>query len=439
MKFKQFISSKGPILALVVGLLYGIIVFFIYYSGYSAVPNHVDELPVTMVNQDQKSDQLTKQIKKALPYKHIKSTTNLSSAKKALDARDTFLVINIPKNFANDIAANKQPNLNFYINESNQTSVVSAMKSTATTIGNTVQQQIGVQKGTLLIAKPQLESLQQQLKQDQTTAKAKIDQQKQVISAAPAEQQAALTQKLEEQTKQAQVKAQQTATDKKDKIISNAQSQAQPLINNININIERQNKVDTGLNNSLAPFFASLSIYLGSLIGALILYNTYAKFAPQIGRFKAFANLEMTMLLEAIIIAGVVSWAISAMIGTGNFGELWLSHLLTIFAAYNFNSIMLLILGQIGTALNIFLTMLQVVAGAGMVPVATMNTFFKAIHSFSPMYYGILNDFNAMYGGTMPTSLWYSFIALIFGNIIVNLIIVTIKKQQTMLNFDRLG
>lgn len=439
MKFKQFISSKGPILALVVGLLYGIIVFFIYYSGYSAVPNNVDELPVTMVNQDQKSNTLTKQIKKALPYKHIKSTTNLSNAKKALNNRDTFLIINIPKNFANDISANKQPNLNFYINESNQTSVVSAMKSTATTIGNTVQQQIGVQKGTLLIAKPQLESLQQQLKQDQATAKAKINQQKQVISTAPAEQQAALTQKLEEQTNQAQVKAQQTATEKKDKIISNAQSQAQPLINNININIERQNKVDTGLNNSLAPFFASLSIYLGSLIGALILYNTYAKFAPQIGRFKAFANLELTMFLEAIIIAGVVSWAISAMIGTGNFGELWLSHLLTIFAAYNFNSIMLLILGQVGTALNIFLTMLQVVAGAGMVPVATMNTFFKSIHSFTPMYYGITNDFNAMYGGTTTSSLWYSFIALIVGIIVINLIIVTFKKQQTMLRFDKLG
>lgn len=439
MKFKQFISSKGPILALVVGLLYGIIVFFIYYSGYSAVPNNVDELPVTMVNQDQKSNQLSKQIKKALPYKHIKSTTSLSSAKKALDARDTFLVINIPKNFATDISANKQPNLNFYINESNQTSVVSAMKSTATTIGNTVQQQIGVQKGTLLITKPQLESLQQQLKQDQTTAKAKIGQQQQVISAAPAEQQAALTQKLEEQTKQAQVKAQQTAIDKKDKIINEAQSQARPLINNININIERQNKVDTGLNNSLAPFFASLSIYLGSLIGALILYNTYAKFAPQIGRFKAFANLELTMLFESIIIAGVVSWAISAMIGTGNFGELWLSHLLTIFAAYNFNSIMLLILGQVGTALNILLTMLQIVAGAGMIPVVTMNAFFKAIHSFTPMYYGITNDFNAMYGGTAPTSLWHNFIALIVGIIVINLIIVTFKKQQTMLRFDKLG
>lgn len=145
------------------------------------------------------------------------------------------------------------------------------------------------------------------------------------------------------------------------------------------------------------------------------------------------------MLFESIIIAGVVSWAISAMIGTGNFGELWLSHLLTIFAAYNFNSIMLLILGQVGTALNIFLTMLQIVAGAGMIPVVTMNAFFKAIHSFTPMYYGITNDFNAMYGGTAPTSLWHNFIALIVGIIVINLIIVTFKKQQTMLRFDKLG
>lgn len=439
MKFKQFILSKGPILALLVGLLYGVIVFFIYYSGYSAVPNNVDKLPITLVNQDQKSNKLAKQIKKALPYKHVKSTPNLINAKKELDDRDTYLIINIPKNFTTDIAANKQPNLNFYINESNQTSIVSAMKSTATTIGNTVQQQISMQKGTLLIAKPQLASLQQQLQQEQVKAKETISQQKQTISTAPATQQAALTQKLEEQTNQAQVKAQQTAAKKKDKIISDAQSQAQPLINNIKINIERQNKVDTGLNNSLAPFFASLSIYLGSLIGALLLYNTYAKFAPQIGRFKAFANLEITMALEAIIIAGIVTWAISAMVGTGNFGELWLSHLLTIFAAYNFNSIMLLLLGQVGTALNIFLTMLQVVAGAGMIPVVTMNTFFKAIHSFAPMYYGITNDFNAMYGGTTPTAVWYGFISLIIGIIIINLIIVAFKKQQTMLRFDKLG
>jgi uncharacterized phage infection (PIP) family protein YhgE len=68
-----------------------------------------------------------------------------------------------------------------------------------------------------------------------------------------------------------------------------------------------------------------------------------------------------------------------------------------------------------------------------------MNTFFKAIHSFAPMYYGITNDFNAMYGGTTPTAVWYGFISLIIGIIIINLIIVAFKKQQTMLRFDKLG
>lgn len=441
MKFKQFVSSRGPILALVIALIYGIIVFAIYFSGYHAMPNNVDKLTVTIVNQDKSSQRLSKQLKKTLPYDHVKTATNLSRAKRQLDSRDTYLIINIPKKFAKSVSANKQPNLNFYVNESNQTSVVSAMKSTAASVGNSVNQKLVLQKGTLMIAKSQLKQLSKQLKQEQAAAQAEITKQKQTIAAAPVSQQDQLTAKLESQVKTKQATSKAKATAKKNQIVSQAEKQATPLADNVNIKIHRQNKVKEGLNYSLSPFIANLSIYLGAMIGALILYGTYAKFVKVIGRFKSFANLEIIMLLVSIIASSLVTWAMTSMMGLGgsHYLDLWITHSLMIFAAYNFNSILILLMGQMGTAVNVFFTMLQVVAGAGMVPVVAMNGFFKAIHGLMPMYYGVTADFNAMYGGTGTTAIWNAFIILTICTLIINLVIVYVRKHQPMLDFSKLS
>lgn len=441
MKFKQYISSKGPILALVIALVYGIVVFAIYFSGYHAMPNNVDKLTVTIVNQDKSSQQLSQQLKKALPYDHVKTTTDLSKAKKQLNRRATYLIINIPKAFSKSVSANKQPNLNFYVNESNQTSVVSAMKSTAASVGSSVNQKLVIKKGTLMIAKPQLEQLSQQLKQEQVAAQAKIAQEKQTIAAASASQQAQLTAKLASQVKASQAAGKTKATAKKNQIISQAKKQATPLANNVKVKIHRQNKVKTGLNYSLSPFIANLSIYLGAMLGTLVLYGTYAKFAKTIGRFKSFANLEMTMLLISVIASALVTWAMTAMMGLGgsHYFNLWITHSLMIFAAYNFNSMLILLMGQMGTAINVFFTMFQVVAGAGMIPVVAMNGLFKSIHGLMPMYYGVAADFNAMYGGTGTAAIWNGLIILIVTTLIINLVIVYVRKHQPMLDFSQLS
>lgn len=428
-------------MALVIALVYGIIVFAIYFSGYHSMPNNVDKLTVTIVNQDKSSHQLSKQLKRTLPYDHVKTTTDLNKAKKQLDSHDTYLIINIPKEFSKNVSANKQPNLNFYINESNQTSVVSAMKSTAASVGSSVNQKLVIQKGTLMIAKPQLQQLSKQLKQDQVAAQTKIAKQKQTIMAAPASQQAQLTAKLESQVKANRATSKTEATAKKNQIVSQAEKQATPLANNIRVKIHRQNKVKEGLNYSLAPFIANLSIYLGAMIGALVLYGTYAKFAKTIGRFKSFANLEITMVLISIIASSLVTWAMTSMMGLGSshYLNLWITHSLMIFSAYNFNSILILLMGQIGTAINVFFTMLQVVAGAGMIPVVAMNGFFKFIHNLMPMYYGVTADFNAMYGGTGTAAIWNGLIILTVCTLIINLVIVYARKHQPMLDFSKLS
>lgn len=222
------------------------------------------------------------------------------------------------------------------------------MKSTAASVGNSVNQKLVLQKGTLMIAKSQLKQLSKQLKQEQAAAQAEITKQKQTIAAAPVSQQDQLTAKLESQVKTKQATSKAKATAKKNQIVSQAEKQATPLADNVNIKIHRQNKVKEGLNYSLSPFIANLSIYLGAMIGALILYGTYAKFVKVIGRFKSFANLEIIMLLVSIIASSLVTWAMTSMMGLGgsHYLDLWITHSLMIFAAYNFNSILILLMGQ---------------------------------------------------------------------------------------------
>lgn len=110
------------------------------------MPNHLDQLPVTVVNQDRQSKKIANQLKKALPFDTVKTTTDLNQAKHQLNTRKTYLIVAIPKQFNKDIRANKQTTLNFYVNESNQTSVVSGMKSVAQTVGTTVNNNVLLQK-----------------------------------------------------------------------------------------------------------------------------------------------------------------------------------------------------------------------------------------------------------------------------------------------------
>ncbi|KRL79960.1 YhgE/Pip domain-containing protein [Secundilactobacillus paracollinoides] len=199
MNLGKFLKSKGPLLALAVVLIYGIIIFAIYFTGYHAMPNHLDQLPVTVVNQDRQSKKIANQLKKALPFDTVKTTTDLNQAKHQLNTRKTYLIVAIPKQFNKDIRANKQTTLNFYVNESNQTSVVSGMKSVAQTVGTTVNNNVLLQKGALMIAEPALTKLQTTVKKEQTAAKATVATQKAKIAAAPASSQKALTAQLQKQ------------------------------------------------------------------------------------------------------------------------------------------------------------------------------------------------------------------------------------------------
>ncbi|MFR0606965.1 YhgE/Pip domain-containing protein [Limosilactobacillus balticus] len=400
MKSSKFLTSKGTLLAFGVTLIYGILVFLIYFTGYHAMPNNLNRLPVTIVNQDKSSKTISKQLKTSLSkeFNTVNETSDLKQAKKELNERKTYLIVDIPTDFTKDIQSNKSTTLHFFINESNQSSVVSAMKSVANTVGANVQKNVIIQKSKAVLTKNALNQMATQLQ------------------GLPATQRQQATSQVQKQV----------------------DSSYDSVANGVSIKIHRTNKVKEGLNYSLAPFFINLALYLSSLIGALLLYGTYAKFAKSIGRWQAFGNLQIAMILISAISTGIVKVTVMNLVGApmSNFLVAWLGQFFVMWGSFELNSLFILLLGQAGASINIFFTMIQVVSSAGMIPVITMDPFFKFIHYISPMYYGALMDFNNFYGGVSNSNLLSSMVLLVIALILINTVIVCFRKKQPMLNFE---
>ncbi len=429
MKFKNFFFSRGTGIATLVAILFSSLIFWIYFSGYHGMPNNTNKLPITIVNQDSKSHALQHQIKASLQdnFDTIKTTANLKKAKQQLNRRETYLVIDIPANFSRQVQANQKAQLHFYINEANQTSVVSGMRTVARTVGNNIQQKVIIKKGQAILAASAVKKLNQQVATAKAQLQAQVDQ--------------AETPQMAKQIAQTgQAKIAQTAKVGQAKINQSVSQAYQGVANGVQIKMHYTNPVKEGLNYSLAPFFANLALYLGSMLGATILYGTYAKFAPTIGRWRAFLALQLTFAIIVIIIGGLYTGYLRLMLGgiKGTAINLWLNAGLLLFAGYDLNLVMLLLFGQAGTIVNIFFTMLQVVACAGMLPVVTLNTFFQAIHYLSPMFYATSLNFNLFYGGAGMANLFSQFTILILGLIILNTFIVSFRKRQFLLDMNKL-
>ncbi|AEV94365.1 YhgE/Pip domain-containing protein [Pediococcus claussenii] len=440
-QLKNFLVSRGVISALVLSLFYGFLVFVIYFTGYHAMPSKMNELPIAIVNQDSASKHLANQLNDDLPFKHIKKTGNLSKAKSDLNKRNTYMIINIPKNFNKSIKDNEPTKLNFYINESAQSSVTAGMKTVAQQVGDKISKQVIIKKGQTMLTESQLTILQNDVKAKQNELTQTVDSQKEKIAEAPAQMRPALENQLQQKSDVATAKLKDTVTSKEREIKKSVSKIYTPVSNSVEVKIHPFNKVRSGLNYSLAPFILNLSLYIGALMGTLLLYGTFAKFAKISGRFSSFAMLEIAMLLVAIIGSGVVTSSVIGMmhLNGSQFNQLWINQSLEMFAAYNLNAVLLLLLGQIGTSLNIFFTMFQVVAGGGMIPATIMNPFFHAVHYVAPMYYTVTAGFNIMYGGVGTENLWAQLGLLILALFVINLAIVTFKKRQTMINFSDLA
>ena len=342
MKLTKFLISKGVIYAIILAVFYQIAMVGLYIYGYHVLPNGVNQLVINIVNQDDnKGAAIEKELVPALSKSFNKVITDkgLDESKEELDNRQIQMIIVIPENFVNDLASGNSK-FDFYIDESNTTTVVNTMEAVAKSITDNFNQGINQGKLTNILNSLDVNVTQQE--------------------------------KIAEQFNNSVVQ------------------------NNVYIN-----KAPSSMDYIMAPSFLSIATYASSMVVSIVLMNIFLAFIPIIGKWKAFRFVEITGCVIAILapLFGVIMARILISISIQKLGIIYLQQIFMQITAFQFTLIFSVLFGQNGIFINIPLMLAQTIAGGGTMPLQIMPDLFKVISYFTPMYPNTQIDFGLLFGG----------------------------------------
>jgi hypothetical protein len=340
MKLSKFLISKGVIYAIVLAVFYQIAMVGLYIYGYHVLPNGVNLLTINVVNQDgDKGTAIEKELVPTLSKSFSKVITDkgLEESKEELDNRQIQMIIVIPENFVNGLTLGKST-IDFYIDESNTTTVINTMEAVAKSITDNFNQAINQGKLT------------------------------NILNSLNVTQQEKITEQLNNSVVQ----------------------------NNVYIN-----KAPGSMDYVMAPSFLSIAAYASSMVVAIVLMNIFLAFIPIIGKWKAFRYVEITGCVIAILapLFGVVMARILISITIQKLLIIYLQQIFMQITAFQFTLIFSVLFGQNGIFINIPLMLAQTIAGGGTMPLQIMPDLFKVISYFTPMYPNTQINFGLLFGG----------------------------------------
>lgn len=342
MKLTKFLMSKGVIYAIILAVFYQIAMVGLYIYGYHVLPDGVNQLVISVVNQDgTKGAAIEKELVPTLSksFNEVITDRGLDESKEELDRRQIQMIVVIPENFVDDLASGNSK-FDFYIDESNTTTVINTMEAVAKSITDNFNQAINQGKLTNIL----------------NSLNVNVTQQEKI---------------------------------------------AQQLNNSVVQNNVYSNKAPGSMDYVMAPSFLSIATYASSMVVAIVLMNIFLAFIPIIGKWKAFRYVEMTGCVIAILapLFGVIMARILISISIQKLAIIYLQQIFMQITAFQFTLIFSVLFGQNGIFINIPLMLAQTIAGGGTMPLQIMPDLFKVVSYFTPMYPNTQIDFGLLFGG----------------------------------------
>lgn len=141
-----------------------------------------------------------------------------------------------------------------------------------------------------------------------------------------------------------------------------------------------------------APYFMSISLWVGALIMLIIFYYDPEDRFKLLGRKASHKFLRSSLYFGIAIAQGIVLGFLLKL-GLGfSVTNMWLYYGTCVLISLVFTSIMqflILNFGDVGKFLGILLLVLQLAASAGTFPIETVPSFFQGLYAFMPMNYTI--------------------------------------------------
>ena len=141
-----------------------------------------------------------------------------------------------------------------------------------------------------------------------------------------------------------------------------------------------------------APYFMSISLWVGALIMLIIFYYDPEDRFKLLGRNAQNKYLRAGLYFVISVAQGIVlGFILKAGLGFG-VTNIWLYYgtcILTSIVFFSILQFLVIKLGDVGKFLGILLLVLQLAASGGTFPIETVPKFFQSIYKFMPMNYTI--------------------------------------------------
>lgn len=386
---KSFFKQRETILGISAAIAFQLIFVIVWLTGYDGVYERTDQFTIGIVNDDAVlGGKITNELKDRDLFQ-VTEFEELNQALQELDERNINMLIHLPDKMMEQLQANENVTIDYFINQSAPTLTKQMMETTANKLNEQVNQQVDETINTQLV-----ETIPQMI-----AAKSKNEE----IAGEVASQ----TVKM---------------------------MQEHSLIIPVQANVMKTNDKE-GFAVTMVPLLIVLASYIGAMLISQHLQFSEAKLKSKYNRSALFIGRQIINILVAITIS-LLTVCLMYLFNIEidhHFFALWGFQAVLMFSFLALSQVFVMLFGNLGMIFNIALTATQLVSSGAIVPRELLSSFYQGLGSILPATYGVNSYFSLIYGGgNLASDMKY----LCF--IIATLLVVAIIGQFAFYVWERL-
>lgn len=360
---KSFFKQRETLFGISAAIAFQLIFVTVWLTGYEGVYERTEQFTVGIVNDDSLfGEKITNEVHDNIPFQ-VTLFEDLSQAKLELDQRNINMLIHLPNEITEQLLANKNARIDYYINQSVPTLTKQIMETTADKLNEQVNEQVRV-----VIDENLFETIPQ------------------MISA-------------ESPSKELEIIIEEAAN----QVVELMQEKSQ--ISPIQANVMKTND-KAGFSITMVPLLIVLASYIGAMLISQHLQFSQVKLRGHYNRTALFIGRQIINIFAAITISLLtvfLMYFFNINIES-TFFVFWGFQAVLMFSFLALSQVFVMLFGNLGMVFNIALTAMQLVSSGAIVSRELLSSFYQGLGNILPATYGVNSYFSLIYGGGNLTS-----------------------------------
>lgn len=413
MDIKKFIFNKMTLFAILLAMLYQIFMLGIYLGGYRYTSNHTSDATIVYVNNDgENGAKIIDEIASNMDFKS-KKVSSVAKAKEYLRDHEAVLVMEVPKNYTEDLTNGKTVQLNYYINSTGDSTSKTLGNSVSTKVTDKLNKAVTSKKMQATLVKLMLVANQDKIKEDIQNAAATDPS----LMADQAQLNALQEQVTEQYTKQFATQAKELAT-----------------ATNVKNNTVDINTKSSDMNHVMAPMISAMAGFIAAMTSSTILFSSFDLEAKKKAKnkWKAFFSIQTIYLLiacGAAVAAAIMLMIINDISGTTAL-QVFGATFLNIFVSFQVLSVVNLLFGPLGIVINIPLIFIQSITSGSVMSAPLMPSAYRFIRDLLPMPSAYQLNLNILFGTNSTSDPLTHLILIGICALAIELVILLVKYRK---------